>query len=986
MQHTPPSANPSPARAPAVADADRRRLANAVEGEVRFSQADRLLYATDASIYQAEPLGVIVPASAADACAAVAACAELGLPVLPRGGGTRLAGQCVNRAVVVDLSARCTALLETDNASRTCFVEPGITIDDLNDTIAATGLFFAPDPSTARQATVGGCIGNNAAGAHSILYGRTSENVLGVDLCLADGRRVTLDEGAALRDQVAAELTTRVVDVVRRHEALIRERFPKTLRRSAGYQLDVVLQQLDAGAGDLAHVNLAPLICGAEGTLGLTVGARLKLHPVPKAKGLAVVAFAGMDEAIDAVLPLLEHKPAAIELLDDLIIDLALKNTQQRANVELLPQPGGRTPRAVLYIEFFDADPAAVRARLDAVRALFGESVTQTHTAPDAMARAWALRKAGEPLLHGVPGHRKPLGFIEDNAIPPDRLAEFVTELREIVQAEGTIASYYAHASVGVLHVRPLLDLRSEADERAMHRIAERTAALAKRLGGVMSGEHGDGRARGPFLPEYFGPELMKAFGEIKAIFDPGGRMNPGNIVEPGPIASISAHVRVRPEGRDVRIPDVDTFYDYADQGDFAHAVEMCNGAGVCRKKTGGVMCPSYMATLDERHSTRGRGNHLRLAISGQVDLKPGSPAWDDAETKQTLDLCLSCKACKSECPSNVDIARLKAEYTAQGYKHGAPVPMQSRVFGKIHALNRLARLTPGMVNFVNTFAPSRALANRLLGLHPRRSLPRFERPLRKRWGHDSGGLPADAPTVALYADTFTQHNEPGIGLAARRLLEAFGYRVRPVWGTAAARALLSVGLLEDAIAQTDRELRTLLPAIEGTEALLFVEPSCMSAVTDDWPMLNCETPKADRAALAERCALVEQFIDDRWEAHPVRPAFNAPEGEVVLHAHCHQKALWGAASSGGALERAFPGRVRTLDTSCCGLAGSFGYTRERFDLSMRVGELGVLPEARRRNAGDVLTMPGTSCRHQAKDGAGTRALHPVELMASSLA
>ncbi len=971
---------------PTQRDQLARELANAVQGEVRFGLHDRMLYATDASIYQVEPLGVVIPNSTQDAVRGVEFCAQRHLPILPRGGGTSLAGQCVGaHSVVIDLSSACTRLLGLDTPERTCRVEAGMTIGDLNAQIAASGLHFAPDPSTARQANIGGCIGNNAAGAHSILYGRTSENVLGIDACLADGRVVTLDEGAAARDPVVADLTARVVRVVREHEQLIRERFPKTLRRSAGYQLDEILRQLDAVGDDPAKLNLAPLLCGSEGTLAVTLSATLKLQPLPKAKGLCVIAFASIEAAIAALPALLALHPAAVELLDGLILDLARKNTQCRAYVDALPAPSGETPQAVLYAEFFGESAEQVQALCAQAAALFHVEQARIIDDDHGMADAWALRVAGEPLLHAVEGARKPLGFVEDNAVPPERLAEFVRGFREIVSDNDTIASYYAHASVGVLHVRPLLDLKDPADTARMQDIAVRVAALAKSLGGVMSGEHGDGRARGPLLDDYFGPELMDAFRQVKSIFDPEGRLNPGNIVGPGPIESIAQEVRVNPTGAVLSTPSVETFYDYSDQDGFGHAIERCNGAGVCRKKSGGTMCPSYMGTLDERHSTRGRGNALRLAVTGQLDLTgPGRPSWNDAETLRTLDLCLSCKACKSECPSNVDIARLKSEYLAQGYKTSSP-PLRSRAMGMIDLASRVASIAPGLVNTVNTFAPTRGILNAALGLHPKRSLPEFRRPLHKQWGPDEADLPADAPVVALLADTFTQYNEPEIGLATRRVLEAFGYRVKLIRCDDFQRARISLGLLPGAIRGAERMLDTLEPVINDGSlvGLLIIEPSCLSAVQDDWLSLKIGRPLALRQKLEERTLLPEQFLDDRWDRHPRRPGFNAPGGRVLLHAHCHQKAMWGADSSGGLLRRIVDDSLEVLDAGCCGMAGSFGYTRDRFDLSMRIGEQHLMPAARSLGKDDTLLATGTSCRHQVWDGVARESLHPIAFLAT---
>jgi FAD/FMN-containing dehydrogenase/Fe-S oxidoreductase len=979
-----------------------RELAGAIEGEVRFDLHNRLLYATDASLYQVEPLGVVIPASIPDAVLAVEFCAGRGLAILPRGGGTSLAGQCTNRAVVIDFSPNCRKLLELDPAARACRVEPGLTVDDLNDQIAHSGLFFPPDPATSRQANIGGCIGNNAAGARSIRYGRTSESVLGVDVCLADGARLTLDEGAATRSLRAADLTRRVVDVVRRHERLIRERFPKTIRRNAGYGLDMILMQLDALApaeDPISRINLAALLCGSEGTLALTLGAQLRLHPKPKAKGLAVLAFDSLDAAIDAVIPILKTDPTAVELLDDTVIDLARENLETRRYVDLMPAPaGGRPLRAVLYVEYVGENSEAVSAGFESLRRAAPGVAMQAHTDAAAQLNAWKLRKAGEPLLHGVPGHRKPITFVEDNAIPVENLARFVHEMRRIVQGHGTRAAFYAHASVGVLHVRPLLDIHEHEDRERMKAIAVATADLAKSLGGVMSGEHGDGRVRTPLLERFYGPELMEAFREIKRIFDPKNLLNRGNIVDisgqdPRPVDSIAQKLRVEPApDRPTLIPPgTETYFDYADQHGFDAAVEMCNGAGVCRKKQGGTMCPSYMATLDERHSTRGRGNALRLAITGQLADRSGPPAavsegawsftgrrgsvWNDPGTIETLRLCLSCKACKTECPSNVDIARLKAEYTAQRHK-SAGVPLRARLFGAVRTLNRLGAGAPALTNFLGL---GRTMASALMGVDPRRSLPPFAKSLAQQWGTESRG-----PAVALLGDCFTMYNEPGIGLAAKRVFEAFGYRVRLADAGCCGRAKISTGLLPQAIEEIDATLARLGPLIDDPNlgAILVAEPSCLSAIKDDWLSLKLRSPIDLRRKLAAKAYLPEDFLDQSWDRHPRRPAFAVPPGPVILHAHCHQKALWGADTSARMLRRVAGDMLTVLDSGCCGMAGSFGFTKDRYDVSMKIGELVLLPAVRRAGKKATIVAPGTSCRHQVHDGAGVRARHPMEVLA----
>ncbi len=977
----------------ALRSAHERALRAAVRGHVRFGAHDRALYATDASIYQEEPIGVVIPADADDLEAVVRLCAERGLPMLPRGGGTSLAGQCTNHAVVIDVSPTMRRVLSVDPEARTATVEPGITIDDLNTHLEPYGLFFAPDPSTSKQCAIGGAIGNNAAGTRSIKYGRTCENVEAIEVLLPTGSRVWLDDAPAEGGPVRT-LREGVAALCRQHQVEIRERFPKTVRRNAGFALDDVLRQIDAGTGD-DRLNLTPLICGSEGSLAFVTKARLKLHPLPKARGLAVVGFSSLDQAIAAVPTLLELGPSAVELLDDLVISLAKRNTEYSRYVPLMPAPERGDLEAVLYVEFFsDEGEADIEQRIERVRSTMAEhsaGARVRHIAsPEDMAGALKLRKAGEPLLHALPGDRKPLGFIEDNAVPVERLGEFVTRLRAIIEKHGTRGAFYAHASVGVLHVRPLLNLRSDDDRKAMEGIATEAADLARELGGVMSGEHGDGKARGPFIERHFGPNLMEAFRDLKALFDPDGLMNPGNIVAPGDVRSIHESTRVSPSGTQVHTPSVQTHFGYEAEGGFDHAVELCNGAGVCRKTQGGTMCPSYMATLDERHSTRGRGNALRMAITGQLSAS-GAPAWDDAETKETLRMCLSCKACKTECPSNVDVAQYKAEYLAQSYEHAGKKPIAARVFGNVRALNKLGSRFAPLSNWVANNPLHRALANPLLGLAKERTLPRFERSLFaaiREGDWFNAGVEIDAPYVVLYADCFTAYNDPRIGIASIKLLNACGLRVLVPGVECCGRAAISTGLLDEAKRWAEEAARTLASVPNRPRGYLFCEPSCLSAVKDEWLAYSglSDADRTRRSDVAEASMLVEDFVDRHWNELPVRPTFSAPTGQVVLHAHCHQKALWGAGTSARMLGRAFGSeRVRVLDTGCCGMAGSFGYTADRYELSMSIGELKLFPRVRELDEADVLVAPGTSCRHQTHDGTGKDALHPVELLADRL-
>ncbi|HMN94986.1 MAG TPA: FAD-linked oxidase C-terminal domain-containing protein [Phycisphaerales bacterium] len=1003
-----------------------------------------MLYATDASIYQVEPLGVVIPFDAADAKRAVEVCRDHGVALLPRGGGTALAGQSVNVAVVLDLSAHCRRIRSIDASARRAVVEPGVVLDQLNAAAAPHGLMFGPDVATSSHATLGGMIGNNSAGAWSLRYGRTVEHLRRVDVLLADGAELRLEEGASQRDPRVRAISERVAEEVRGLAPEIRRRYPRIRRHVDGYNLDILLDQIERSTpGTLDRVNLAHLICGSEGTLATIVEAEVDLVPRPAARGLAVVAYPSVDAALESLRPILETGPAAVELVDDVVIAMALANSEYRRYVEIMPRTSDGALGAVLYVEYFADDAAGIESGFAALRALLPAAAIAFHRDAAAMLAAWKLRKAGEPLLHGVPGVRKPITFVEDTAVDPLRLPEFVREFRSIVAGAGTTAAYYAHASVGCLHIRPLICLRDEEDLRRMESIAGEIADLVVRYGGALSGEHGDGRVRSPFLERYFGAALCAGFGRIKAILDPQGRMNPGNIVSPGPV---TAHLRVRPESAFVRVPESPTFFRYEREHGFGHAVEMCNGAGICRRLLpGGTMCPSYRVLLDERHATRGRGNALRLAITGQLDpaassrseggeadaaRAPGSTArrWDDPGTLETLRLCLSCKACKTECPSNVDISKLKAEYLGQRHETARP-SLQTVVFGNVRLLNRLGSIAAGLANRIGRTAIARRLAERLLDLAPGRTIPSFAPSLRVwfaererarlRGASDLPEIPADAPTVILFPDCFTLYNEPEVGAAAIRVLEAMGHRVllpgegggallsgRGFVAAAAVgccgRSQISVGLMRQA-ARTVAATASGLDATArrfGAIAVVGCEPSCVSAIKDDWLELELAAggpAVAALRALAARTWLVEEYIDLAWERREAADAARADRrppalGEtgagsrpVLLHAHCHQKALWGSESSARLLRRIAGDRLRVIDSGCCGMAGSFGYTADRYHLSMAVGEQSLFPPLRAAPADAVICAPGTSCRHQIHDGTGRRAVHPVLLVAEAI-
>ena len=957
-------------------------------GEVRFGRHDRMLYATDASIYQVEPIGVVVLSGTAGVQPLMRFCAERSLPVLPRGGGTSLAGQCVNLAVMLDFGAHCRTILEIDERAMTARVEPGVTLDQLNAALAPKGLMFGPDVATSSHATLGGMIGNNSAGARSILYGRTVENLISLDVVMPDGEAMHLAEGSCERDPRQRAIAQRLEAIVRPLREEIRRRIPAIKRHVDGYNLDLLLDQLDrCSPGTFDRVNLATLVCGSEGTLCTVTAATLKLVRKPACTGLAILGFDSVPAALAPLMQMLACGPSAVELVDDVVIETALANTEYRRYVEVLPKPPSGELGSVMYVEFQGDTIEAVRAGFDRLTVALPGVPMQRHEDPRTLAAAWKLRKAGEPLLHGVPGDRKPMTFVEDTAVDPAKLAAFVDGFREIVTRHGTKAAYYAHASVGCLHIRPLVQIHDAAGRAEMVSIAKDVADLVSRFGGALSGEHGDGRLRSPLLSRVMGPVLCEGFRQVKAVFDPEGRMNPGNLVETDDPDAIVERLRVKPAERDLPVPTVPTFFHYDREHGFDAAVEACNGAGLCRRvQPGGTMCPSYRATLDERHATRGRGNALRLAITGQFGT-PGAPDWRDAGTQATLDLCLSCKACKSECPSNVDISKLKAEFAAQGFAKARGVPWRTRLVGRVRRVQRLgSRLWP-LMNLAFRVPVVRRMVNGVLGFHGDRELPTFgpavDRWLRRR----SSGAAVGAPTVLLFPDCFATYGETDLGRLAVELLEAFGYRVVMPDVGCCGRSLISVGMLAEASRTVASTAGAVLDAMrrENAVALLGLEPSCVSAIKDDWIDLKMGVSRDELRALAGRTFLVEEFLDRQWERHPKRPEVGVPPSEpVILHAHCHQKALWGAGTSAGLLRRLVGERLQVLDSGCCGLAGSFGYAAHRHELSLRIGEQSVFPPIRARPDA-VVAAPGTSCRHQIAHATGAEAMHPVALAARLL-
>ena len=954
----------------------RRELEASLEGDVRFDALTRALYSTDASVYQIEPTGVVIVRSRDDVVRTIDIARRHGVPITARGGGTSQAGQAIGAGLQLDTAKYFNRVLEVNVSERWARVEPGIVLDVLNAHLLPHRLRFAPDISTANRATVGGMISNNSSGARSVLYGKTIDHVLDLHVALSDGSIVHLRPLAPDElDAVSATdtLEGRCYRTLRRlgveHAAEVDRRYPKILRRVGGYNLD-------AFTDPARPCNLTNLIVGAEGTLGLVVEARLNLVPLPNATAVLTIEFDDLLDALGATPALLAHRPAAIEVMDRFILDHARANPTLdavRRSVLL-----GETPGALLCVELYADDAAELPGRLEAIeRDLVTRGInarTSRALDPAAQARIWQLRQSSLALSMAMKGDAKSLSFVEDTAVAPERLRDYIARFLEIVRRHGSTTGVYAHASVGCLHVRPVIDLKTDAGVHQFEAIANDIADLVLEFRGALSGEHGDGLVRGPFIERMFGSELYGAFLTIKRTFDPTGLFNPGKIVDSPPL---TANLRY---GAGYRTPEPITFFDYDEHGGLGRAVEMCSGVGACRKTLDGTMCPSYMATRDEAHSTRGRANALRLAMTGRL----GETGLGDNGVFETLDLCLECRACKAECPVGVDMARFKSEFLADYYgRHGTP--LRARMLGRIHELSAWASPFARLLNPWLTSPWLRAVNEHLLGLDRRRALPPWAtRTLAAQWRRRRA--PIGPTSVVLFNDTFTNYYHPEIGIAAAALCDRAGIGVELGPDVCCARPLISQGLLPEARRRGADTVRQLHPLAATGKRIVVLEPSCLSALRDDVPALLRGTAQRQAREVADASLLFEEWLEGALEDSQAALTFCAGPKRLLLHGHCHQKSL-GLVQPVVALLGRIPGaEVVDLDAGCCGMAGSFGYAREHFDISRQIGERRLLPAARALETNEVLVASGVSCRTQVRDLAGVSARHPVELLASLLA
>jgi FAD/FMN-containing dehydrogenase/Fe-S oxidoreductase len=958
----------------AKASAVAVRLRKEVQGEVLFDAFSRGRYSTDASIYQIIPIGVVVPRTEEDAVCAMQIAAEAGVPILPRGGGTSQCGQTVGEALIIDHSKYLNGVIEFDAKARTVCVQAGIVLDHLNSHLKAQHLFFPVDPSTADRATLGGMAGNNSCGTRSLRYGNMVHNVRAIDAVLASGESMRFGAVPANLDTFAAparylELVRTVRALHEREASEIDARYPKLLRRVAGYNIDTVLPH--------GH-NMAQLLVGSEGTLAMFRRLHLDLQPTVAHRVLGICHFPRFRDAMQATRPIVDLEPAAVELIDRTMIELARDIAAFRPIVERCIKG---EPDAILLVEFDGSERTELVAhvhRLSELMAELGFPGSVVEVTDEAERQSiWEVRKAGLNVMMSMKGDGKPVSFIEDCAVRLEDLADYTDRLTQVFEKYGTRGTWYAHASVGCLHVRPVLNLKTEEGVRKMRAIAEEACALVREYKGAYSGEHGDGLVRSEWIEPMLGARIVRAFEEIKDAFDPKGLLNPGKIVR-APRFDDRRLFRFQPSYKTV---DFDTVLDWSQDGGLAGAVEMCNNNGACRKSDPGVMCPSFRVTGDEQHLTRGRANTLRLALSGQL----GADAFTSDAMFEAMDLCIGCKGCKRECPTGVDMAKMKIEFLAH-YRQRHALPIGERLIAYLPRYAPIAHRLGPLLNLRDRVRGAARLTERWLGLSAKRRLPQWRRDAFPAKAHADGG--GTAGEVVLFIDTFNRYFEPQNAVAALRVLRAASYRVnlpaprrgRPL---CCGRTFLASGLVNEAKAEARRLLEVLQPYAARGVAVVGLEPSCLLTLRDEFQAL---LPGEATKALAQTAYLFEEFLIHEAHAGRLKLPLKRIASKVLLHGHCHQKAFGAMPVVGQALRMVPDLDVETIASGCCGMAGAFGYQAKHYDLSMKMAELDLLPRLRSAPRDTIVVADGTSCRQQIRDGSGREAIHVARLLETALA
>lgn len=968
-----------------------KTLSNELNGDLHYDNIYRLMYATDASVYREIPLCVVYPRNKEDIKKVIIFAKKEGLTLIPRTAGTSLAGQVVGNGMVVDVSKYLTGIIELNKEEKRVRVQPGVILDELNKYLEPHGLFFGPETSTSNRCMIGGMVGNNACGAHSLIYGSTRDHVIALNVVLSDGSEVTfgpinqneLNNKLALKSiegDVYRFIVNNLSDQKVRNNIIEAYPLPTLKRRNTGYALDIMAHQQPFSENG-EPFNLAKLLTGSEGTLAFTTEITLNLVELPpKAKGLLCAHFNSVNESLKANLVALKHNPVSVELMDNVIANCTKANIEQRKNRFFIEgEPG-----AILMIEFYDKDENKIRERAEA---LINDLKTQGYgyhfpllTGSD-IGKAWALRKAGLGLLSNVEGDAKPVAVIEDTAVDVTVLPEYIEEFQQLLKKHQLDCIYYAHAATGELHLRPVLNLKIEEDVKRFRIILNDIALLVKKYRGSLSGEHGDGRLRGEFIPLMLGEENYKLIKAVKQAFDPDNIFNARKIVDTPPM-NTSLRYTINQT-----IKTISTTYDFSRHKGMLGATELCNGSADCRRtvNSGALMCPSYMATLNEKDTTRARANILREFLTHS----PKSNPFDHQEIYEVMDLCLSCKACKSECPSNVDMAKLKGEFLHHYYKAHAP-GMRTRLIAHITSINKLGSILPPVFNFFVSNSFLSGLAKKILGFALKRNIPLLYRFTLNRWAgrylEELNKTAFQKTNVILFNDEFTNYNDTETGIKAVKLLSSLGYKVSIPRNAVSGRTFISKGLLSHAQKAANKNLRLFKKAVDENSVLLGIEPSAILSFRDEYIEFATPENKENALYLAGKAFMIDEFLwSEAEKGHFSKEQFTKENKKIYLHGHCHQKALASIVPTKKILEFPENYSVVEIKSSCCGMAGSFGYEKEHYAVSMKVGELVLLPAVRGAENESFICAPGTSCRHQIKDGTGRTALHPAVILYDAL-
>jgi FAD/FMN-containing dehydrogenase/Fe-S oxidoreductase len=958
-----------------------------LSGDLFTGDTMRILYATDASAYREMPLAVARPKNADDITTLIKFAKKAGISLIPRTAGTSLAGQVVGDGIIVDVSKYMNRILEINAEEKWVIVEPGVVLDELNKALLPYNLFFGPETSTSNRCMIGGMVGNNACGSHSLVYGSTRDHTLAINGLLSDASPVTFKDltkqefeakckQTDLEGNIYKHLREVLSNSKNRTEIINNYPDPQVKRRNTGYALDLLLDSEPFVENGRAF-NMCRLLAGSEGTLVFSTSIKLNLVPLPpKEKALVCIHCRSLEEAFKANLIALKHNPVAIELIDKFILDRTKDNIEQSKNRFFI----SGEPLAILVVEFAlntrqDIDKAAGELEADMTNNGYGYHFPVVYG--NEINKVWALRKAGLGLLSNVKGDKKPVAVIEDTAVMPELLPDYMKDFSEMLARLNLNCVYYAHIATGELHLRPVLDLKKQEDIDLFYEVAHETAKLVKKYRGSLSGEHGDGRLRGAFIPLMLGDHVYQLLKELKQTFDPHNVFNKGKIVDTPQMNTMLRYEA----GQQTR--EIDTIYDFSDTMGIVRAAEQCNGSGDCRKSEifAGTMCPSYQATRDEKDTTRARANILREMLTRSDKANP----FNNKEILDVMDLCLSCKGCKAECPSNVDMANYKGEFL-QHYYDANGVPLRSWMIANITSFNKLGSYMPGTYNFLLKNRLTSSALKQVLSFAPERSIPLLYKYTLRSWFKTIRNSQPSGKTVYLFADEFTNYNDVEIGIKAVKALNALGYRVEIPDVEESGRTYLSKGLIKKARKIAQKNIEVLSPVITSESPLIGIEPSAILTFKDEYIDLTRGEQKEKAVKLSENVMLFDDFIMQQYDAGNIEAgSFTHEERSIKLHGHCHQKALASTASTKRMLTLAPSYKVEEIKSGCCGMAGSFGFEKGHYEVSMKIGELVLFPEVRKTGNEVTIAAPGTSCRHQILEGTGKQALHPIEIFWESL-